>query len=68
MRKLTFEEIETLASRKGVKRIAVENFLMTVEHCEKKSHAQANLYHDARLYKWNAPTIKAIADGIRKAF
>jgi len=32
MRELTMEEIEKLATRPGVKKIAVENFLMTVHH------------------------------------
>jgi len=32
MRELTIEEIEKLATRTGVKKVAVENFLMTVHH------------------------------------
>jgi len=37
MRELTMEEIEKLATRPGVKKIAVENFLMTVHHSWNKT-------------------------------
>ena len=64
MRELTTQEIEKLASRKGVKRIAVENFLMTVTNNKTASIAYSNLFMDSRLYKWNAATVKAIQKGI----
>lgn len=66
IRKLTGDEIEKLASRAKVKRNAVENFLTSLT-----GDASADGYNatrDARSYKWNAPTLKAINDGIRLAY
>lgn len=68
MPKLTHEDIEKLASRKNVRRIAVENFLMTVEANPDASAALYNLQCDARSYKWNAATYRAIQAGIFKHF
>ena len=62
MRKLTNEEIESLASRKGVKRIAVENFLATMG--TNRTNAAINLGMDAKSYKWNLATVRAIRKGI----
>jgi len=65
MRQLTNTEIETLASRKGARRIAVENFLSTMGE---DAHAAAgNLAQDAASYGWNGATRAAIAAGIRMA-
>jgi len=55
--------IERLSTRKGVKTIAVQNFLgtlgnMTIFEC------YANCEQDTRDYRWNAATVKAIRDGI----
>ena len=65
MRNLTSEEIEKFASRKGVKRIAVVNFLSTMG--DNDFYARGNLSMDAGLYKWNAATYKAISAGITLA-
>lgn len=65
---LNAEQIEKLASRKGVKKIAVENFLGSLYGNQTASDAYANLSMDARSYKWNAATVKAISDGIRIHF
>jgi len=65
MRKLELEEIEKFASRAGVKKIAVENFLMSMG--DNPINAQLNLGIDTRLYSWNSQTVKAIQDGIRLA-
>jgi len=67
MRELTMVEIDKLASRAKVKKIAVENFLITLTSNPDTSCALANLNMDARLYKWNAATQKAIRDGIKLA-
>ena len=67
LRELTDKEIEKLASRKGVKRIAVENFLMTNHINKTPMVAYANLHLDTCLYKWNSATVKAISDGIKMA-
>jgi hypothetical protein len=65
MRQLTSEEIEKLASRKGVRRIAVENFLSTMG--SDSSAAYGNAEQDTRDYNWNAPTRNAIYAGISLA-
>lgn len=65
MRKLSFKEIEELASRQWVRRMAVENFLMTMGN--DKSIALGNLRLDEDLYNWNPSTVKAIRDGIELA-
>lgn len=62
MRKLSLEEIERFASREGVKRIAVENFLMSMGSVARD--VSLNLHQDAGLYRWNSKTVKAIQDGI----
>jgi hypothetical protein len=64
MRKLTIEEITKLSSREGVKRIAVENFLMTVTNNPSMVAAIENLKHDSKSYNWNTKTFDAIMDGI----
>jgi len=68
LRELTAKEIkEIVASRPKAKRSAVENFLMTVHHCESTMVALANLERDAKLYNWDFPTVEAICLGITKA-
>ena len=67
LRRLTVEEVAKLASRKGVRKIAVENFLMSVTANPDASSAFANLDMDARSYKWNAATRNAISAGIALA-
>lgn len=51
----------------GIKTIAVENFLSTLDGMT-KSDALSNLRMGARLYKWNGPTYRAIEAGIIKHF
>jgi len=65
MRKLSSEEIERFASRSGVKRIAVENFLMSMGSSSRD--ATLNMHHDALIYRWDDKTVKAIQDGIQLA-
>lgn len=65
MRKLLSYEIENLASRVGVRRTAVENFLSSMGF--DYFGACGNLALDAKLYKWDSRTRKAISDGIRLA-
>jgi len=59
--------IEQFAGRPGVKRMAVENFLMSLDDLSERE-AKQNLAQDARLYKWNKETKKAIRDGIKYYF
>ena len=65
--KLTLEQIEALASRKGVKRIAVENFLMSLPDSSDSFSNVMNLHQDAKDYGWNAATVNAISKGIQMA-
>jgi hypothetical protein len=65
LRQLTSAEIEKLASRKGVKRIAVENFLSSMGDDE--MYAGMNVSQDAHAYGWNYATVGAIREGIRMA-
>jgi len=67
LRKLDNDEIERLANKPGVKKIAVENFLMTVDNNDNAMYAGMNLGEDAKSYKWNAATVSAIKEGIRLA-
>lgn len=63
IRDLTLAEIAPLAARKDVRKIAVENFLMTCGG-QTPMDAAGNLAMDAKSYKWNAATVKAIRDGL----
>lgn len=65
MRKLEVKEIEKLASREGVRRIAVENFLFSMGN--NAMNVYANLAQDAGSYGWNAKTVNAIRAGINLA-
>ena len=67
-RELTSAEIEALAGRKGARRIAVENFLGTLNLKIGAYGNRCNLYQDAAAYRWNAATQNAIARGIERAF
>jgi len=66
MRKLLDVEIVMLAGRSKVRRIAVENFLSSMDGLT-EMEAVGNLYQDARLYGWNGPTVDAIRKGIQLA-
>ena len=63
VKKLPIEKITELAARKNVKKIAVENFLASVDG-QPYDNAMGNLEIDAQAYGWNAATQKAIRDGI----
>lgn len=63
---LSAETIDNFASRPGVKRIAVENFLCSI-HGSSKSDAFSNAKQDARSYKWNDTTLEAIIEAIAQA-
>ena len=66
MHALTIQEIEgILAKNPKSKRTAVENFLTTMG--DSKLTAMSNLGYDAKSYKWNTATVRAIAQGINLA-
>ena len=60
---ITSKQIEELANHPDVRRIAVQNFLGSLQGST-KLEATLNLAQDARDYKWNAATTKAIRRGI----
>ena len=67
VRNLTIKEIDEFAKREGVKKVAVENFLMSMGMNDKEKFIRGNLFRDAQMYKWNKKTIIAISDGIKSA-
>ena len=67
MKPLNATEIEKFASKTGVRRIAVENFLGTLDTIIGYSGNASNMYRDAKMYKWNSATQNAILAGIRLA-
>ena len=67
-RTLTPAEIEKLASRKGVRRIAVENFLSTVDTEMRLGDHLRNLNADTRSYGWKAATRNAIEAGLVRMY
>jgi len=67
MRSLTAAEVEKFASTKGVKRIAVENFLSSLDTDIGVMGNTMNMQMDARMYKWNTATQRVIEAGIRAA-
>lgn len=64
LRKLSLKEIEKFIAKEGVRKIVVENFLLTVHNNPNELAAYINLDMDRKLYNWNAETIQAIKDGI----
>lgn len=67
--RLSTEDIETYASREGVKRIAVENFLMSIDtDTDALRGCLLNCHLDAKLYRWNVQTVRAIKDGIYELY
>ena len=64
MRALTSAEIESLASRPGVKRTAVESFLSTLYLPGGYRGNAGNARADARAYRWDEATVQAILDGV----
>lgn len=67
LEKLSHAQIEVLAGKPKVKRIAVENFLMSIEKDTPIKEAEGNLRIDAKVYRWNDETVKAIQQGIQQA-
>ena len=63
---LAADRIEELASREGVNRTAVENFLGTLGDLS-RDDARANLEQDVKAYRWNTATGRAIQQGIEEA-
>jgi hypothetical protein len=68
MRSLPMDEIEIIASQRGVDRIAVEYFLNCIGVSETKADAILKLYYDSRRYSWNMSTREAIETVIKTVF
>ncbi|MCK9565477.1 MAG: hypothetical protein M0Q43_05450 [Methanothrix sp.] len=68
MHTLSTLEIEEFASRRGVHKKDVEEFLGTVGEAGTEGGTLLNLYYDARLYNWNISTVRAIEAGIQSAY
>lgn len=64
---LTATRIEELAAQPYVRRVAVENFLSSLEGLDYQG-ARANLELDAASYGWNEETVGAIWQGILDNF
>ncbi len=63
--RMTIDEIREYSLRPGVRRVAVENFLMGIDSERRtRSDCLASCSLDARKHKWNASTVHAIVDGI----
>ena len=58
MRQLTISEINKLASRKNVRKIAVENFLMSMG--DNEFEAIIILGFDRYMYDWNHETVQQL--------
>ena len=67
-RELDSGEIRALATGADVKRVAVENFLGTIDvELELDAHVD-NMHLDAALYRWNRATQNAILRGLLIAY
>ena len=64
MRKLNETEMMLFAGRTGVKKIAFENFISSVDLSKPKYQHVFNLCLDSGLYKWNVATIEEILKSI----
>lgn len=64
---LPVARIMELSSWEGAKTIAVENFLSTLSGMT-QDEAIGNLVLDAKSYRWNTITVRAIEQGIREFF
>ena len=67
LRVLFPSEIEEFASRRGVNKIAVRDFLGSIEFSETPDAATVNLRLYSKTHKLNRTTIKVIEDGINRA-
>ncbi len=68
MRRLRGDEIDHLASLPRVKRASVLNFLASLPLEIGWANNLANLDRDAKVYRWNVETRRAIEAGIEVAY
>ena len=67
LRVLYPSEIDEFVSRRGVNKVAVRNFLGSIEFSETPDAAIINLRLYSKTHKLNRATIKVIEDGINRA-
>ena len=67
-RLLNMREIVHLTAMPRVRRIAVENFLGTLDNTMPKEMHLLNLRNDAASYRWNIATVSAIKKGIEMMY
>lgn len=63
---LSASEIELFSKRRGVKKLAVENFLGSLYGT--RQDCINNAWFDSKSYRWNEATQRAILEGIDYAF
>jgi hypothetical protein len=68
MKMLKKSEITKLASRKGVRPVAVSKFLTGLDPNATEIGALVDLEVTSKSKKWNDATIRAMRDGIRMAY
>ncbi len=68
MRTLAIKDINEFASRSGVSKRDVQNFLNTVGQAGSEEGDLLNLYYEARLYSLDNLTVETIEEGIRLAY
>jgi len=64
---LTAKRIEELAFGPKIRRVAVENFLSSLDGLDYQD-AKANLEVDAASYRWSEETVSAVWQGILEHF
>jgi hypothetical protein len=71
MKQITTAQIEKLVSKyqdkPGFRATPVYNFLGTAHLCGSEIDARANLDMDSKMYRWKAPIVKAISEGLKLA-
>lgn len=63
-----FHEIDMLCRTYSARRMAVENFLLSLDLSMHPQFHHKNLLSDARLYRWSRQTVNAIRAGIKLAY
>ncbi len=67
--RLELDQIKKYSCRTGVRKVAVENFLSTIDsESDTRIGCMMNCHMDEALYGWNRATVMAIEAGIRDLF
>jgi hypothetical protein len=72
MKQLTQEQINAIvekhSKKAGFRPTPVQNFLGSLSSQDTERSARMNLNMDANMYKWKAPIVAAINEGIKLSF